>query len=90
MSHLRLVSSSADIDPAADGLAFAVLVEATAQVVGEVSRVTKVIRTAVNESENGLPVGPVRRACCKAFDSLPGWQRSRIFEAALQRANEAA
>ncbi|MFD2261856.1 hypothetical protein ACFSM5_03085 [Lacibacterium aquatile] len=90
MSHLRLVSSTADIDPAADGIAFAVLAEATAQVVGEVSRVTKVIRTAVNESENGLPVGPVRRACCKAFDSLPGWQRARIAEAALTRASDAA
>jgi hypothetical protein len=86
MAHLRLVASAEDIDPAADRFAFTVLAEATAQVVGDISKVAKVIRAAVEENEENAPSGLARRACARAFDSLPTWQRYRIAEAAARHA----
>ena len=61
----------------------AILLEATAAVVGTVSKVYQAVKRAVDSA------GPAdyRRALA-AFDALPAWQRQRILRVALTRAEE--
>ncbi|HUA55738.1 MAG TPA: hypothetical protein VMB81_26370 [Candidatus Sulfotelmatobacter sp.] len=66
-------------------LDLAILLEATAAVVGEVSKVFQALRRAVDTGD----VADYRRALA-AFDGLPAWQRARIFSVATTRAVEVA
>jgi len=63
----------------------AILLEATAAVVGEVSKVFQAVKRAVDTGD----AGDYRRALA-AFDGLPAWQRARILSVATTRAVEVA
>jgi hypothetical protein len=61
----------------------AILLEAMAAVVGEVSKVFQAVKRAV---DSGGPAD-YRRALA-AFDGLPAWQKERILRVAVARAEE--
>jgi len=61
----------------------AILLEAMAAVVGEVSKVYQAVKRAV---DSGQPLD-YRRALA-AFDGLPAWQKERILRVAVARAEE--
>lgn len=66
-------------------LDLAILLDATAAVVGEVSKVFQAVRRAVDTGDDA----DYRRALA-AFDGLPAWQRARILSVATTRAVEVA
>jgi hypothetical protein len=61
----------------------AILLEAMAAVVGEVSKVFQAVKRAVDSG------GPAEyRRALAAFDGLPAWQKERILRVAVARAEE--
>ena len=63
----------------------AILLDAMAAVVGEVSKVYQAVKRAVDSGD----ATEYRRAL-GAFDSLPAWQKERILRVAMARAEEVA
>jgi hypothetical protein len=72
-------------DETLDHRSLGILIDATAEVVGEVSKVYQAIKRA---TEGGIGVDLLSAA--RAFDNLPQWQRQRIFELATDLAESAA
>ncbi len=72
-------------DETLDHRSLGILIDATAEVVGEVSKVYQAIRRA---TEGGIDIDLLSAA--RAFDNLPQWQRQRIFELATDLALSAA
>jgi hypothetical protein len=76
-------------DPVEDGAErgdtpdLAILLEAMAAVIGEVSKVYQAVKRAVDSSD----AADYRRALA-AFDGLPAWQKQRILRVAVARAAE--
>jgi hypothetical protein len=76
-------------DPAGDGAErgdtpdLAILLEAMAAVIGEVSKVYQAVKRAVDSGD----AADYRRALA-AFDGLPAWQKERILRVAVARAEE--
>ncbi len=68
--------------PAADQQAIAILLSATGDVVGQVSKVFQTMQAVLHaEMSDGA-----RRKAAKAFDGLPAWQRSKIAVRAVEAA----
>ncbi|MBI3516862.1 MAG: hypothetical protein HY060_22755 [Proteobacteria bacterium] len=63
----------------------AILLDAMAAVVGEVSKVYQAVKRAVDSGD----ATDYRRAL-GAFDGLPAWQKERILRVAMARAEEVA
>jgi hypothetical protein len=63
----------------------AILLQAMAAVVGEVSKVYQAVKRAVESGD----ATDYRRAL-GAFDGLPAWQKERILRVAMARAEEVA
>jgi hypothetical protein len=61
----------------------AILLDAMAAVVGEVSKVFQAVKRAVDSGDET----DYRRALA-AFDGLPAWQKERILRVAMARAEE--
>jgi hypothetical protein len=61
----------------------AILLDAMAAVVGEVSKVFQAVKRAVDSGD----ATDYRRALA-AFDGLPAWQKERILRVAMARAEE--
>jgi hypothetical protein len=61
----------------------AILLEAMAAVVGEVSKVYQAVKRAVDSGAT-----PDYRRALAAFDGLPAWQKARILRVAVARAAE--
>lgn len=72
-------------DDSLDHRSLGILIDATAEVVGEVSKVYQAIKRA---TDGGIGVDLLSAA--RAFDNLPEWQRQRIFELATDLALSAA
>jgi hypothetical protein len=76
-------------DPVEDGAErgdtpdLAILLEAMAAVIGEVSKVYQAVKRAVDSGD----AADYRRALA-AFDGLPAWQKERILRVAVARAEE--
>jgi len=68
-------------DESLDHRSLDILIDATAEVVGEVSKVYQAIRRA---TDGGIDVDLLSAA--RAFDNLPQWQRQRISELAIDLA----
>ncbi len=62
-----------------------ILIDATAEIVGEVSKVYQAMKRAI---EGGVGIDLL--AAARAFDGLPMWQRVKIHEAAITRAVQEA
>ena len=71
--------------PNPDSESLNILIDATAEVVGEVSKVYQAIRRAIDGGE-GIDL----LAAARAFDNLPAWQRQKILQRAQERAEETA
>lgn len=80
-SGMREVWTDARLDARLDERTLGILIEATAQVVGEVSKVYQAMRRAI---DGGGDVDLL--AAARAFDGLPAWQRARILEVARGKA----
>lgn len=80
---VQSVSAAETISDAFDANheSLAILVLATAEVVGEVSKVYQAMRQAIDGG-----VGIDLLAAARAFDKLPAWQREKIRELAEARA----
>ena len=72
-----------DVTGRGDPPDLAILLEAMAAVVGEVSKVYQAVKRAVDSGD----ATDYRRAL-GAFDGLPAWQKERILRVALARAEE--
>jgi hypothetical protein len=77
------VDETSDVTGRGDPPDLAILLEALAAVVGEVSKVYQAIKRAVDSGE----ATDYRRAL-GAFDGLPAWQKERILRVAVARAAE--
>lgn len=64
---------------------FEILIDATGSIVGEVSKVYQAMKRAIDGG-----VGIDLLAAARAFDGLPAWQRLKIFEAAIEKAEQEA
>src|SRR5271167_3884120 len=85
--EVRWVDGTGDMTEGATGRGdppdLAILLEAMAAVVGEVSKVYQAVKRAVASGD----ATDYRRAL-GAFDGLPAWQKERILRVALARAEE--
>lgn len=95
MAHLKLVASTHETGKPADRStatragtaqedqqAIAILLSATGDVVGQVSKVFQTMQAVLHaEMSDGA-----RRKAAKAFDGLPEWQRSKIAVRAVEAA----